>query len=315
MLELIGTFVIGIAMLALGADSLVRGAAALGTKLGAAPVAAGLLMVAFGGSVPDLAVNADAVLRGHADLALGNIIGSCLVNLGLGLGLGALAAPLAVRLPLMRPLFPALVVTALALFAMSWNGRIGYFDGIVLVLGFFVVAWLAARHHATRADPEAQATFAQVATTRPSPLLNVLRVVVGIALLVYGARWSIDGVAGIARTLAISEMLAGLTVLAIGTSLPQVFIAIFAARRGHGDVVMLGLIGSSLFNLLLLLGLTAIVNPLMVPASLLKLELPALIAFTLALYPLLRGDLRVSRGEGAVLATAFLALTTFQFAV
>jgi len=312
MLESIGGFLLAIVVLALGADSLGKGLGALAQRAGAAAVATGLVVCAFAGSLPDLAVNVAALFAGKPAFALGNIIGSSLVNLGLALGLAAVIAPFGARLPLLRTLFPALLLAAAAVLAMGWNGIIGYFDGMVLVAGFFVLVALVARHRATRADASVAAEFEAIANTRPSPALNLLRVVVGIALLVLAARWLVKFAIVLAPAAGMSDMLFGLVVLAIGTSLPQIVVAIVGAKRGHGNAVLLGLIGSTLFNLLLLLGVTSILYPLAMPASLVRLEIPALIAFAAALYPMLRGDLRVSRGEGGVLLAMFVLLTGWQ---
>jgi cation:H+ antiporter len=312
MFEPIGFFLLAIVVLALGADSLAKGLGALAQRAGATAVATGLMVCAFAGSLPDLAVNVAALFAGKPAFALGNIIGSSLVNLGLALGLAALVAPLNAHLPLLRPLFPALVLAAVAVLAMGWNGIVGYFDGMVLIAGFVVLAWVTAKHRATRADAGAAAEFEAIANTRPSPSLNLLRVAIGIVLLVLASRWLVHYAIVLAPAAGMSDMLFGLVVLAIATSLPQVVVAVIGARRGHGSAVLLGLVGSTLFNLLLLLGVTSVLYPLAMPASLVRLELPALIAFSLALYPMLRGDLRVARGEGGVLLAMFAALTVWQ---
>ena len=312
MLEPIGGFLLAVVVLALGGDSLARGLGALAQRAGATAVATGIVVCAFAGSLPDLAVNVAALFAGKPAFALGNIIGSSLVNLGLALGLAALVAPLSVHLPLLRPLFPALLLSALAVLAMGWNGIIGYFDGMALVVGFFVLLFVVARHRATRTEANVAAELEAIARTRPSPALNLLRVAIGIALLVLASRWLIKFATQLAPALGMSDMLFGLVVLAIGTSLPQIVVAIIGAQRGHGNAVVLGLVGSTLFNLLLLLGVTAILYPLAMPASLVRLEIPALVAFALALYPMLRGDLRIARGEGGVLLAMFAVLLAWQ---
>ncbi len=312
MLEAIGGFLLAVLVLALGADSLARGLGSLAQRAGASAVATGILLCAFAGSLPDLAVNVSALFANRPAFALGNIVGSSIVNLGLALGLAAVSAPLTARLPLLRPLFPALVLSAVAVLAMGWNGIIGYFDGMALVAGFIVLVWVVARHRATRSEAALAAEFEAIANTRPSPALNFLRVAIGIVLLVLAARWLVKYAIVLAPAAGMSEMLFGLVVLAIGTSLPQVIVSVIGARRGHGNAVLLGLVGSTLFNLLLLLGTTAILYPLQMPKSLVMLEIPALLAFAVALYPMLRGDLRVGRGEGGVLLAMFAVLLAWQ---
>ncbi len=302
----------GVVLLALGGDSLLRGLVGLGRAAGASALAAGLGAVAFGGSLPDLAVNLDAVVEGHASLALGNIIGSCLVNLGLVLGAAAALRALDVGLPLLRLLVISQLGIALALLAMAHNGRIGYLDGAVLVAGFVALAVLTVRHRATRAAAALAAQFVEHGETRPGAALQVLRVAIGVIALWYGAGLAVSHAVAVARAAGVSELFAGLTFVAIGTSLPQVLLGVLAARRGHGDVVMLSVLGSNIANLALMMGLTALIQPYPVASSLAELELPALIAFTAVLYPLLRGDMRISRGEGAALLLGFSALFVFQ---
>jgi cation:H+ antiporter len=306
-------FLAGIALIALGADSLVRGVAGLAHRAGAAALSIGLLVAAFGGSMPDLAVNIEAVARGHGELALGNIIGSCLVNLGLVLGSAALLRPLELRLPLLRPLGVALLASGFVLYAMSYNGRIGWYDGGALLAAFIALAVLVVRHGPTRAEPEVRAHFEAEALTPAAPLLGVIRIGIGAVVLYYGAQFAVTHSVAIARAFGVSELFAGLTVVAIGTSLPQIGLCLIAALRGRGDVVLASVVGSNFFNLTAILGVTALIRPYPVSASLTQLEFPALILFAASLYPMLRGDLRITRGEGAVLLLAFLALTGFQF--
>lgn len=303
---------LGVAMLALGGDSLGRGLAALLVRAGLGATAVGVCLVSFGGSLPDLAVNIVAVMEGHSNLALGNIVGSSIVNIGLVLGVAALTRPLDAALPSARLLFGAMFAAPVALMAMSHNARIGYLDGGVLVIGFVVLAVLLARHRATHAQGALAEAFAAGTRTFPHVALNGLRLIIGIAALAYGARLVVREAVNIADAAGLSEIFVGLTIVAIGTSLPQLVGGIVGALRSRGALVLASVAGSNLFNLLFMLGVTALIHPLAVPESLVHLELPALAAFIIALYPMLRGDMRVSRGEGAVLVAAFVGLTAFQ---
>lgn len=305
-------FAVGVVILALGADSLVRGLAGLGARLGAGAFAVGVLLTAFGGSVPDLAINVDAVLRGHGALALGNIVGSCLVNIGLGIGLCALVRPLEVHLPLLRPFVIALIAAGIVLLAAAHNGTFGYLDGGLLVVAFVALGVLAVRHRATRAAPATVAVFEAEGVTRPHVGLNLLRIAIGMPLTWYGAHMAVGEAVFLAREWQVSELFAGLTLVAIGSSLPQLALMVVAAIRGRGDVVVMSAVGSNLVNLTLILGATAALEPYPVASSLVHLEIPALIAFSAVLYPLIRGDARITRAEGAVLFGAFVAFTAFQ---
>jgi cation:H+ antiporter len=306
-------FALGIAALALGADSAVRGLAGLARTRGAAAFAVGVLLAAFGGSAPDVAVNIAAVAAGHPALALGNIVGASIVNLGLLLGLAAMLRPLEVRAPVMKPLGVALMATTLALLAMSHNGFIGYLDGVVLLAGFGALVALVLRQPAAASDAAVRAQFETEGEQLTGLPRNLLRLALGLGVLWWASRTTVTHAAGLAGSLGVSDLFAGLTFVAIGASLPQIGLGLIAAMRGHGDVLLASVVGSNLLNLTLVLGASALWQPYPVAESLVRLELPALLAFSAVLYPVLRGDLRISRGEGAVLLAAFVALQVFQW--
>ncbi len=307
-------FVAGIAALALGADSAVRGLAGLARNRGVAAFGVGLVLAAFGGSVPDVALNVGAVAGGHPALALGNMIGASIVNLGLLLGLAAVVAgPLDVRSPVLKPLVIAQVVVALALLAMSHNGRIGFLDGAVLVLGFVALSVYVLGFAGGRAEPEVRAQFEAEGEQRSDAALNLLRIGIGAAILVWAARTTVEHAVGLAATAGVGDLFAGLTFVAISASLPQIALGLIAAVQRRGDVLMASVIGSNLLNLSLVLGVSSIWQPYPVAQSLVQLELPVLLAFAAMLYPLLRGDMRITRGEGFVLLLAFAALHTYQW--
>ncbi len=304
MTEAWGMFVLGLVLLALGGDSIVKGASGLAQRLGASPFVAGLLLIAFGTSLPELAVNARALVVGAQDLALGNAVGSNIVNLGLTLGVAALVAPLWIRMRLLSPLLVLLALASLALIVFGLDGVVTRVEGMALLLGFvamlgFVLARGRREGEAVRADVVAYAG------TRTVLWLNLLRFAIAVALLHYGARFVVQGAPMIGAQWGLSPLLTGLLPVAIGTALPEVAAAVMAARRGQGDMVAGHVIGSSLFNLLVVVGGMAAIRPLPLPESFVRLELPAAIAFVLVLYPMLRGDLRISRGEGGILLAAF----------
>jgi cation:H+ antiporter len=306
-------FAVAIAALALGADSAVRGIAGLGRARGASAFAVGTLVAAFGGSAPDVAVNVAAVAGGHPALALGNMIGGSIVNLGLLLGLAAVLRPLELGAPVHKPLAVSLAATVLALLAMSHNGRIGYLDGAVLVVGFVIALALVVRSGVSTAGGELRTQFEAEGETRGGLGLGLLRVAIGVAVLAWAARTGVEQAVALAARAGVSDLFAGLTFVALGSSLPQIVFGLVAALRGRGDVLLASVVGSNLMNLTLVLGLTAVWHPYPVATSLVQLELPVLLALSAMLYPLLRGDLRVSRGEGVVLLLAFAALQGVQW--
>ncbi len=314
MVEALGFFALGLVLLALGGDSIVKGASGLAQKLGASPFVAGLLLVAFGTSIPELFVNARAYAVGAQDLALGNAVGSNIVNFGLTLALAALAAPLLIRMRLLSPMLVTLVVATLAVILFGLDGVISQLEGIVLLLAFVaMLVFMLAR--SSRESAEVRESVAAYADTRSVLWLNVLRFVVAVALLYFGAKFVVSSAPVIGASWGLSPLLVGLLPVAIGTALPEVAAAIAAARRGQGDMVAGHVIGSSLFNLLVVVGGMAALRPLPLPASFVRLELPAAIVFALMLYPMLRGDLRISKGEGGVLFIAFLGWVVLELAL
>ena len=306
MAEALGLFALGLLALALGGDSIVKGASGLAQQLGMRPFVAGLLLVAFGTSVPELAVNLRAIADQQPQLALGNAVGSNIVNLGLTLGVAALAAPLLLRARMLLPLLVLLAVATLAVIVFGLDGQLSRIEGGVLVLGFLASTAFLLRH-GQREEEVVKADIAAFAATRTGLGLNVLRLVVAVMLLYFGARWVVSGGLGLGRSWGMTPLMAGLLPVAIGTALPELAAAIAAARRGRGDMVAGHVIGSSLFNLLAIVGGMAVFAPLALPASFVRFELPAVMALTLLVYPLLRSDRRVNRQEGVVLCLAFVA--------
>lgn len=314
MLGAIAGLIFGLVLLALGGDSIVKAASGLAQRWGASPFVAGLLLVAFGTSLPELAVNVRAFVVGAQDLALGNAVGSNIANLGLTLALAAIAAPLLLRMRLLAPLLVVLAVASLALIVFGLDGAVGRGEGLAMLAGFVaVLAFLLRR--ARHESAEVQAAVGGYAATRTALWLNLLRLAVALLLLGFGARWVVGAATALGGIWSWSPLLMGLLPVAIGTALPEVAAAIAAARRGQGDMVAGHVIGSSVFNLLVVVGGMAALRPLPLPASFVRLELPAAIVFALMLYPMLRGDLRISRGEGVVLLLAFCAWVALEIAL
>ena len=311
MFEAIGLFVLGLILLALGGDSIVKGASGLAQRFGISPFVTGLLLVAFGTSLPELAVNARAVWTGSQGLALGNAVGSNIVNFGLTLGAAALTAPLLVRWRALAPMLLCLIVATIVVMIVGYDGVLSRVEGFGLLLGFAaVLAFALARSR--RENPELQAAFATFAPTRSDVWLNLLRFAIAVALLYFGSRWIVQSAPIIGVSMGMEPLLTGLIVVAIGTALPEVAAAIAAARRGQGDMVAGHVIGSSLFNLLVVLGGMAAFRAVPIPASFVQFELPAALAFALVLYPMLRGDLRINKTEGIILLLGFVAWLAFE---
>jgi cation:H+ antiporter len=300
----IAWFLLGLLLLGLGGDYIVKAVSGLAQRFGARPFTAGLLLLGVGTSMPELVVNARALAVGQPELALGNAVGSSIANLGLTLAIAAIAAPLLLRARLQTVLWWSLLGAGVLLILFGLDGRLARWEGVVLLAGFVVMqAVLMRRGRSETAD--VQAAIARSALSRTSLPLNMLRVLVAVVALYWGARLVVGAAADFGVALGWTPLLVGLLPLAIGTALPEVATAIAAARRGHGDMVLGHVLGSSAVNLLLVIGAMAALQPLALPASFVRLELPALLAFALVLYTMLRCDLKISRGEGVILLVAF----------
>jgi cation:H+ antiporter len=311
MFESVGMFVLGLVLLALGGDSVVKGASGLGRHFNLSPFATGLLLVAFGTSLPELAVNARAAFTGAQSLALGNAVGSNLANFGLTLGIAACAAPLAIRWRALSPLLLCFLLACALVVGLGWDGVLARWEGLLLLAAFAaVVAFAFARSRAE--SPELRAELEAFEATRGGLAQNALRLAIGAVVLYFGAKFVVGAADVIGTGLGMSPLVTGLLPVAVGTALPEIAAAVVAARRGQGDMVAGHVIGSSLFNLTVVVGGMAAFRPVPLPDSFLWLEVPAAAALALALYPMLRGDLRIARGEGVVLVVAFLAWAGFE---
>jgi len=306
MFEALGFFVLGLLMLALGGDSVVKGAAGLAQRFGMSPFTAGLGLVAVATSVPEIAVNLQAVARGQQQLALGNAIGSNVVNVGLTLGVAALCAPLLVRWRALRPLWWMLLIGTIAVIVMGLDGVLSQLEGALLLAAFVaVLAFALSRAH--QESEQVRDEVENFARTSTDLTQNLLRLLFAAVLLYFGTRFVVVHAATLGSAMGLSPLLTGLLPVAIATALPEVAGAVVAARRGQGDLVAGHVVGSSVVNLLLVVGGMAAYNAVPLPASFIRYELPAAAVFALLLFPVLRGDWRVSRGEGGALLAAFVA--------
>ena len=307
----VAVLVLGILVLYFGAEWLVLGAARLAGSLGVSPMVVGLTVVSFGTSAPELVVSVVAALGGNADLAVGNVLGSNLANIGLILGLTALVAPLTVQSRVVWREMPVMLLVTLALYPLAWDGMLSSSDGALLLLG--LVVYLGLVFQSIRSESPAilgeYEKFIRDSTDgRPSvQSKDVALVVAGCGCLVVGGYAIVEGAVGVAAALGISQIVIGLTVVAVGTSLPELATSLVAAARREPDIAVGNVIGSNIFNITAILGISSALEPIAIPAHVLARELPVLLVLTLLLLPLLRTDWRVQRWEGAVLVGAYLA--------
>ena len=303
-------FVVGFVLLIGGAELLVRGASQLARKLGISPLVVGLTVVAFGTSAPELAVSVGGSLTGSSDVAVGNIVGSNVMNVLLILGISALVSPLVVRDQLVRLDVPILIVVSLTVWGMAWNGVVSRIEGLILVAG--LLAYLVVVFRVARKGGKATVAEADDSPTGSTPL-NVVYMVGGLVGLALGARWLVEGATTAAEAMGVSELVIGLTVVAIGTSLPEIATSVLAGIRGERDLAVGNVVGSNLFNLLCVMGLTAVLPPAGVTVSpaAAHFDLPVMCAVTIACFPIFLTGGRISRGEGVLLLGYFGAYMAF----
>lgn len=307
----------GLVLLAIGGDLLVRGAVGLSSRLGISPLLAGLTIVGFGTSTPELVTSIQAALAGSGGIAVGNVVGSNIANVLLILGVTAVVFPLAVTPQAFRRDAVALFLATAACVVATQVGVLTRLSGAILVAG--MVAYVVYAYRSEKRQPSAEGeTHAQMAQevaplVRTNLAMLVSFVIAGLIAAIVGASLLVDGAIQLARSFDVSEAVIGLSVVALGTSLPELIACAIAALRRHGDVALGNIVGSNIYNVLGILGITAIVEPVRVPNEIAKLDIWVLAATTLVLLGFLRTGWRISRVEGAIFVAAYLAYCAVIF--
>ena len=309
-------FAAGLTLLYFGAEWLVRGAARIAVTLGITPVVIGLTVVAFGTSAPELVVSSLSALRGDSSVALGNVVGSNILNIALIVGLAAVIYPLRVQSSLIRQEMPIMIVSALAVLGVAWDGTIGRVEGIVLMIAFAAYLWIVVRlaRRAPEAEQRDYGEFEHAADLEPegeSMAWDSFLAAGGIAALAVGAHLTVTAAVSFARKAGVSELLVGLTIVAIGTSLPELATSTIAAARKQADIAVANVVGSNIFNVLLILGVSAGLSPLAVDPALVRFDIPVSILLSLVLVPFALTRLRIERWEGTVLLAGYGAFTAY----
>jgi cation:H+ antiporter len=310
-------FVAGFGLLIAGAEALVSGASRLACTLGVSPLIIGLTIVALGTSSPELAVGVQSSLNGGGDIALGNVVGSNIANVLLILGLAALITPLVVAQRLVRLDVPLMIGVSTLLLILGLDGSIGRLDGLLLVagiIGYVIFAVHQSRKESRQIKEEYAREFDQPACQDSREVLaQIALVIIGLALLVVGARWLVEGAVALALALGLSDLIVGLTVVAVGTASPEVVTSITASIRGEGDIAVGNVVGSNIYNILAVLGLTAVVAPggVAVPAAATAFDLPVMIAVAAACLPIFFLDGRIARWEGALFLGYYVSYTLY----
>lgn len=313
-------FILGFIFLIAGADLLVRGASHLATLLNISPVVIGLTIVAFGTSAPELAINVQSALTGQSELAVGNIVGSNILNILLILGIAAVIIPLSVSQRLIQLDVPLMIIASLLLLVLSLDGQINHWDGLLLLSGivFYTIFSIKKCRQTTVQLPTVD-YIPEIKTptrnTRSDIIIQLLFILIGLGILIQGSQWLVDGAIVLAQTLGISELIIGLTVISIGTSLPEIATVIVASIRRQHELIIGNVVGSNLLNILLVLGLSSMIAPagIEVPHAALVFDLPVMIAVSIACLPILLTDYLIERWEGILFLSFYAAYTLYLF--
>ncbi|MBQ93070.1 MAG: calcium/sodium antiporter [Marinobacter sp.] len=316
MLMAIGAIIAGLILLVWSADKFVEGSATTASHFGTPPLLIGMVVVGFGTSAPEMAVSALAASQGNPGLALGNAYGSNITNIALILGITALLAPIAVHSQVMRKELPILIlVTGFAGWQL-WDGDLSRMDAIGLMLAFVVlIGWSI--YQGLRQPDDALATEMTEEVNAMPVRKAILWLVVGLLLLIISSRILVWGAVDLATTFGISDLVIGLTIVAVGTSLPELASSIIAARKGEHDLALGNILGSNLFNTLAVVGIAGLIAPMPVAPEVLTRDFPVMAALTLVLFAMcygFRGPGRVNRFEGSALLLAFVAYTVYLLA-
>ncbi len=315
MLENIGYMVAGLVLLILGAERFVHGAAATARNFGIAPLLIGLTVVAFATSAPEVLVSVVAASRGEPGLAIGNAIGSNIVNIGLVLGITAIVRPIKLESATLRREMPALLAVTLLVVSLFLDARLTNIDGYVMLTGLVIVMiWLARLGSRSAANDPIKKDFEAEIPDDVSMKSAVLWVVVGLSALLLGADWLVTGAMGIAQTLGVSEVVIGITIVAFGTSLPELAVSLISVLKGEYGLAIGNIVGSNIFNLLAVIGIAAAIEPMTLHPSVLSLHIFVMVAFTLVLFAMTYdydGKARLSRLEGVALLAAFIAYDSY----
>jgi cation:H+ antiporter len=301
----------GLGLLYLGAQILVKGGAALALRLGLNALVVGLTVIAYGTSSPEMVVSVSASLQDNGAIAIGNVVGSNICNIALILGVCALVSPLSASAQIIRREIPIMIGVSVLLAAMLWDEQLSRLEGGVLFAGIVVYTVLTVRDARAETKGKAEQEYGEDFPAGSMGLgKSVLLVVAGLGVLVVASQLFVGGAVVLAKSWGVTEAVIGLTVVAVGTSMPELATSLVAAVRGHGDVAIGNVVGSNIFNVLGILGIAALINPIDT-SGLSRVDLATMVVAALAMLPAARSGGVISRLEGAILLVAYVGYTVW----
>lgn len=305
----------GLVLLVVGAEFLVKGASRVAAILRIPPLIVGLTIVAYGTSAPEMFVSIISASSGQGDIAMGNVVGSNICNVLLILGLSALITPLIVTKQIIRSDVPIMIGVSVLLLLFGLDGQLSRVDSLILFIGgvVYTLSLIYQSKQGTVADEFTEEYSFSDRVTPSLWLKNIVSIVGGLALLVLGSRWLVDSAVTIARALRVNELLIGLTIVAVGTSLPELATSLVASWRGERDIAIGNVLGSNIFNILAVLGVAGIVSPngIVVSQALIKFDIPVAIAVAVACLPIFYSGRRIDRWEGLLFLFYYVAYTVY----
>ncbi len=307
-------FAVGLVILVAGAEALVRGASRLASTVGVSPLVVGLTVVAFGTSSPELAVSVIASVNDKPDISLGNVIGSNIFNVLFILGLSAVIVPLAVSRQIIRLDVPIMIVCSVLVFLLGLDGKISRTDGVLFTAGIVAyTGFLIWQSRKEKAAPSDEFVREYEVKGKKTLLIDIVLVAAGLGLLVLGSRWLVNGAVVIATHLGLSELVIGLTIVAAGTSLPEVATSVIASLRGERDIAVGNVVGSNIFNILAVLGISGIAasDGINVSNTAFYFDIPVMIAVAVACLPIFFTGNMIARWEGKLFLLYYAAYTTY----
>ncbi|UJS16177.1 MAG: calcium/sodium antiporter [Candidatus Jettenia sp.] len=301
-------FFIGLAGLYFGAEWLVKGASRFARSFNIRPIVIGLTIVAFGTSTPELVTSIMAGINHLNDIAIGNIVGSNIANIGLILGLTAIVQPLKVDMKLISREMPIVIGLSLLLYFMGWDSVLSRREGIILMVGilaYTVYVYRAALRESKSVEKEFLEYEESIGVTRDNLKKDIVWIIVGLGALIGGAYLLVHSAVYIARVVGISELVIGLTVIAVGTSLPELATSMVATIRKESDISVGNVLGSNIFNILAILGIASIIQPLQINTASLRIDMPVMLLFGIVLVPIITWKFMITRIQGFLLLTGY----------
>ena len=297
---------LGLVALFIGAEGLIRGSSALALKIGITPLVVGLTVVAFGTSTPELVVSLKAALIGNSSISLGNVVGSNIANIALILGISAIIRPLDVHANIIRREIPIMIGISILLVLLLIDGELGLVDGIIFVLGIVIYTIVNITMARKEKNAEVEKEFKEGLKTGLGVPISIVMIVGGLGLMILGANLFVTSSISIAKVIGVSDAIIGLTIVAIGTSLPELITSVVAAYKNESDIAIGNVVGSNIFNILGILGITALIISVS-SSGINYIDFGAMLFAALILLPLSKTGFRITRLEGLFLVLGYAA--------